>query len=148
MGIFDFLKKKTTSEEIKDQSKPTLAHDIPVSAEWAMNNLNKTGYTVDYNLERMKEIDRFFDEQSREGGVLTGKCGNILFSLASLVGETIIKMYGGKWITNDEDPAGEVNIAVELPDGRMLWPAQRCIKRLKNGPEDSIHDYVWVLSQK
>ncbi|MBR1599371.1 MAG: hypothetical protein IJ661_10755 [Lachnospiraceae bacterium] len=151
MGLFDKFKKKdkgtVTSKQTNKQEK-TLAEDIPVSAEWAKDNLNKTGYEVDYNLESMKEVERFFNEQSKEGGVLTGKSGSILFSLGCLIGETIIRICGGEWVTDDDDPMGEINIAVKLPNDAVVWPVQRCMKRLKNGDEENIYDYVYAITQQ
>ena len=133
----------------KTQEKRTLAKDIPEYAEWAKNNLNQTGYKVDYDLESMKEVERFFEEQSKEGGVLVpGSSGSVLFGLGCLIGETIIKTCGGHWETDDNDPQGEVNIAVRLPDNSLVWPVQRCMKRLKNGPEDNIYDYVYVMTKQ
>lgn len=126
--------------------KTTLADDIPVAAEWAKYNLNKTGYKVEYDLDSMKEVERFFVEETNEGGALSGETGTILFSLGALIGETIIKTHGGEWITDDDDPQGEINIAVKLPNGAMIWPVQRCMKRLQNGPEDNIYSYVCVIS--
>lgn len=147
MGLFNKSKKQKEAETKQaQQEKPTLAHDIPIAAEWVKNNLNLSGYKVDYDLESMKEVERFFDEQAREGGLLTGKCGSILFALGCLVGETIIKIHGGCWETDDEDPRGEVNIAVNLPDNSVIWPVQRCMKRLANGPEDNIYHYVCVMT--
>lgn len=148
-GLFGKKKKEPdpeTPEPETPEEKPTLAHDIPIAAEWAKNNLNATGYHVDYDLQSMEEVERFFREQSAEGGVLTGKCGSILFGLGCLVGETIIRVHGGRWETDDDDPKGEVNITVRLPDGSKIWPVQRCMKRLANGPEDNIHDYVMVMT--
>ncbi len=144
MGLFDFFKKQKAKETKIDTGK--LAEDVLTYADWAKNNLNKTGYNVDYTLESMKEVERFFVEQSQDGGALTNNPGSILFGIGSLIGETIIKTYGGKWLTDDNDPQGEINVSVELPDGIVLWPVQRCIKRLQNGPEENIYDYVYVLS--
>ena len=136
--------KKKKEETTIDTGK--LAEDVLTYADWAKNNLNTTGYNVDYTLESMKEVERFFVEQSQDGGALTNSPGSILFGIGSLIGETIIKTYGGKWVTDDNDPQGEINVSVELPDGTVLWPVQRCIKRLQNGPEENIYDYVYVLS--
>ena len=144
MGLLDFFKKKKKEETTIDTGK--LAEDVLTYADWAKNNLNTTGYNVDYTLESMKEVERFFVEQSQDGGALTNSPGSILFGIGCLIGETIIKTYGGKWVTDDNDPQGEINISVELPDGTVLWPVQRCIKRLQNGPEENIYDYVYVLS--
>ena len=64
------------------------------------------------------------------------------------MGQTIINLHGGKWITDDNDPEGEINIAVETADGMVLWPVIRCMKRYRNGPEDGIYAYVHVLDRK
>ena len=152
MGLLSLLTKKNNNnssrkEASKAAADNTLAEDIKISAEWVRKNLNISGYKVDYNLESMKEIDRFFDEQTKEGGLLSGKCGYIIFSLGSFIGETLIKECGGKWITNDDDPQGEVNIQVQLEQGGIVWPVQRCMKRLQNGPEDGIYAYVLGISK-
>lgn len=150
MGLKDILpKKKTETQNTNTQSANTLAEDIPEAAEWVVKALNTSGYKADYSLESMKEIDRFFDEQSGPDGILkNNRTGWILFSLGSYVGQTIIKLHGGKWITNDNDPEGEINIAVETADGVTVWPVIRCMKRYQNGPEDGIYAYVYVLGCK
>lgn len=135
-------------DKLFTNKKPTLEDDIHSSCEWIITALRASGYNVDYNLESMKEVDRFFDEQSGEGGIITPeRRGKIIFSVASYIGETIIKLYGGKWITDDKDPMGEINIAVKLDNGTTLFPAQRVMKRYQNGKEDGIYAYVYVLSQ-
>ncbi|BEU86959.1 hypothetical protein TAMA11512_04230 [Selenomonas sp. TAMA-11512] len=151
MGFLDRLfKKKNTAEQAESlQEKSTLAKDIPAYAEWAKKNLNTTGYKVDYDLASMKEMERFFQEQTAEGGVLIpGQCGSILFGLGCLIGETVIKVRGGHWETDDADPQAEINIAVRLPDNSLIWPVQKCMKRLENGSEDNIYDYVFCLCRR
>ncbi len=80
-------------------------------------------------------------------GILSKNRGTILFSIGCFVGQTIIKNFGGGWITDDNDPQGEINIAVRTDDGTLLFPVQRCIKRLQNGMEDSIYAYVYALQE-
>lgn len=143
--IIDHIEKKQESKK----EKPILAKDIPVAAEWIKKCLNQTGYKVDYDLESMKEVERFFCEQTTEGGrLIPGKCGSIIFGLGCLIGETIIRTYGGQWETNDDDPEGEINIAIKLPDNSTIWPVQKCLKRLLNGPEDNIFDYVYIMTME
>lgn len=93
----------------------------------------------------MKEIDRFFDEQSSETELLSKNRGMILFSLASYIGETAIKLYGGEWITDDSDPQGEINISVKLSNGIVIWPVIRCLKRYEEGCEESIYAYLFAF---
>ena len=98
------------------QNTNTLAQDIVVAEEWVVKALNASEYQADYTLESMKEIDRFFDEQSTAEGILAKNRGQIIFSLGAYVGQTAIKLYGGQWETDDNDPRGEITIAVKLAD--------------------------------
>ena len=140
MGIFN--KKKPSPAPAP---KTTLAQDIPVAAAWVVKALNSSGYRADYTLESMKELDRFFDEQSGPGGILSQNRGQILFGLGSYVGETAIRLWGGKWLTDDSDPEGEANIAVELDSGVRFWPVVRCMKRCRLGPEESLYAYLLAM---
>ena len=126
----------------------TLLQDIYSSTEWVAHALTVSGYKADYSLESMKEIDRFFDEQNTPTGILSKNRGQILFALGSYIGQTIIKLYGGKWITDDNDPEGELKIAVSLDNSSTLWPVIRCMKRYTNGPEDSIYAYIQALESR
>lgn len=138
--------QNTNARNADTQSASTLAEDIPKAAEWVANALNVSGYKADYSLESMKEVDRFFDEQSGPNGILAkNNRGQILFSLGSYVGQTVIRLHGGRWITDDDDPEGEINVAVETADGVTMWPVIRCMKRYKNGPEDSVYALVYSL---
>lgn len=137
MGLMDKLFKN---------KKPTLGEDIHTACEWVVTALNSSGYKADYTIESMKEIDRFLDEQSGENGIISRGRGKILFSLGCYVGETVIRLYGGKWYTDDNEPQGEINASVKLDNGTVIFPMQRVIKRYQNGSEDGIYAYVYVLS--
>ena len=125
--------------------KTTLAQDIPVAAAWVVKALNSSGYRADNTLESMTELDRFFDEQSGPGGILSRNRGQILFGLGCYVGETAIRLWGGRWLTDDSDPEGEVNIMVELTGGVRFWPVVRCMKRCRLGREESLYAYLLAM---
>lgn len=127
MGLLDILKTASKPDKETD-NKNTLEHDIRESSEWVVKALNSSGYKADYSLESMKEVDRFFDEQNTENGILANNRGQIIFALGSYIGETAIKLYGGRWITNDDEPNGEINIAVEVSNGTVIWPEKRCME--------------------
>lgn len=136
MGIFDRFKKK----------KQGLKQDIVKAYEWIVIALQSSGYEVDFSIDSLKEIDRFFDEhsengQAKPGGLLIENKGMKLFAIGSYVGEVIRRNYMGEWVTNDKDPEGEVNISVVLANGSMIWPVQRVMKRFCNGAEDGIYVY-------
>jgi hypothetical protein len=124
----------------------TLLEDAQKAAAWIRMALVSSGYKADFSLESLREIDRFFDEHCKEGravpgGLLSAELGSRIFALGSYVGEVIIRAYGGKWQTADDDPEGELNIKVVLLSGAIIWPVQRVMKRFKNSPEDGIYAY-------
>ncbi len=61
------------------------------------------------------------------------------------MGEAFRRRLGGDWMADDDDPAGEVNVILRLPDGTVIWPVQRVLKRLTNGPEDGLAFYGAAL---
>lgn len=141
MGLFSLLFKKT--------KKPTLLDDIATTKDWIANALQSSGYKADFSIESLKEIDRFFDEQNCPGGLLSESVGIRLFAIGSYIGDVLISNCGGKWVTDDTDPHGEINIAVELPSGIILWPMQRVMKRCQNGSEDGIYAYgIYAVTNK
>ena len=146
MNPLNIFKKKTAESEPENSQSP-LEQDIKASCEWVIRALNSSGYKADYTLDSMKEVDRFFDEQNTPDGILSKNRGQILFALASYIGETVIKLYGGKWVIDEDDPNNEINMAVQTSSGKVLWPAKRCMKRYTNGAEDSIYAYVYTLNK-
>ena len=128
------------------KNHPTLLQDIYTHSDWIIKALNSSGYAVDYSVDSMKEIDRFIDEQNLPGGLIERNRGQIIFALGAFIGQTTIKLYGGEWITDDNDPRGELEIAVKLPNGFLMWPVQKCIKRCQFGQEESIYSYVRAIS--
>ena len=132
----------------KEKNPPpsALIRDARKAAAWVATALSNSGYEADFTLESLRRIDDFFEEHSQNGqavedGLLAEQLGSRLFALGSYVGEVLIRAYGGQWQADDNDPNGEINIAVVLPKGTMLWPVQRVMKRFKNGPDDGIYAY-------
>lgn len=126
------------------QSK--IVSDALASAEWISTALSQSGYRADFTLESLKQIDRFFEEQAANGqpkaeGLLSEQLGARLFAIGAYVGEVIRRQNSGEWQGDDNDTQAEINIAVRLKMGTVLWPVQRVIKRFKNGAEDGIWIY-------
>ena len=139
MSFFQFFSRFFS----KKTSISSLEKDIDEYSEWITTALNHSGYLADYTLESMKELDRFIDEEN--DGIIARQRGRILFAMGAYVGKTVIKLYGGEWITNDRDPEGELNITVRLPDGTQMMPVYKCMKRCKLGMEESLYSYVSVI---
>jgi hypothetical protein len=128
----------------------TLRQDIDKASEWIAKALRSSNYRANFSPQSLWDIDLFFDEHSLNGapkpkGLLSEQLGSRLFSLGAYVGEVVRRGVGVEWQTDDSDPKGEINIALKLPDGSLIWPVQRVMKRLKNGSEDGIAAYGAAL---
>ncbi len=127
-----------------------LKQDINEAADQIARALRKSNYRANFSPQSLWDVDLFFDDHSDSGaprpkGLLAEQLGQRLFALGGYVGETIRRNLGGEWQVNDADPQGEINISLKLPDGTVIWPVQRVMKRLKNGREDGIAAYGSAL---
>ena len=123
----------------------TITEDIHVGADWIAKALSSSGYAADFSPPSLWEIDRFFDDHSRNGeavpgGLLGNDLGCRLFSIGAYVGEVIRRSVGGEWRGDDSDPQAEINIELVVA-GSTCWPVQRVMKRFKNGAEDGVAAY-------
>ncbi|WP_225102708.1 hypothetical protein [Streptomyces sp. CoH27] len=128
----------------------SLLDDVDTSAQWIARALDSSGYRADFSPPSLRDVEQFMREHSDvgtpvEGGLLTADLGARLFALGCYVGETLRHALGGSWEADDDDPQGEINIRLHLPDGAVVWPVQRLMKRFRNGPEDSIVGYGAAL---
>ena len=128
----------------------SLIEDLDSSASWISQALQSSGYLADFSPASLWYIDRFIDEHTqagkpRPGGLLAGDFGARLFALGAYTGEVIRRNLGGTWRADDEDPKGEFNVELELPNGSVIWPVQRVMKRCANGAEDGIAVYGAAL---
>lgn len=132
----------------------TLKEDIKKQSDWIVKAFEYDGLKLDYTIESIVEIDRFFalnmkDGKPKKGGRLSKRgFGGVLFSMGSYVGETIIRNINGtEWLTDDNDPQGELKVAIKLPDETIVFPIQKVMKRFQNGTEDSIYPYIKSVTQ-
>ncbi len=133
----------------------SLLEDIHTGADWTVKAFGELGRNFDYSLESLKDIDLFFDGQTENGNVKQGSLleknfGSKMFAIASYVGETLIKNCpnGGEWVLDENDPQAEINMAVKLGNGHLVWPGQKVFKRFKNGKEDSLYGYACMVLGK
>jgi hypothetical protein len=128
----------------------SLREDIDTAADWISQALQSSGYAADFSPHSLWSIDRFFDDNSRDGrptpdGLLSDDLGSRIFALGAYVGEVIRRSLGGAWQADDDDPEREMDIELRLGDGSRVWPIQRVMKRYANGPEDGIAFYGAAL---
>ena len=120
--------------------------DIKKSAKWIAKALSSSGYTADFSPSSLREIDRFFDEQTIDGqaklgGLLSEQLGSRLFAVGGYVGEVIRRNVGGEWHGDDNDPKAEINIEFKVKDGPVCFPVKKVMKRFQNGSEEGIAVY-------
>lgn len=127
-----------------------LIADLRRAAEWVAGGLNASGYTADWSLESLAELDRFFDEQTRKPGkpkrrgLLAEDLGTRLFALGGYVGEVLIRHVGGEWLPG----TSELDVELELPGGSVVWPVRRVIARFEEGPENELAGYgAWLARE-
>lgn len=131
----------------------TLQQDIKTQAAWLVQALQADGLKLDYSIDSLRELDRFFELHAHggeavAGGRLAQNLGNIIFSTGSYLGETMIRNTANShWVTNDSDPEGEVNAEVHIGGESIIWPMQRAMKRFKNGAEDDFFTYGVLLTR-
>ncbi|WP_327000341.1 hypothetical protein OHA72_35100 [Dactylosporangium sp. NBC_01737] len=127
-----------------------IVEDVHEAAAWVAAALTSSGYRADFSPGSLWEVERFFEVEAPDGrprpdGLLARQLGARLFAVGSYVGEVIRRNAGGTWSGDDNDPAAEINVALQQPDGGRIWPVQRVMKRYSNGAEDSITAYGAVL---
>lgn len=126
----------------------TLLQDIPGAAVAAGHALRQSRYAADFSASSFWQIERYFDDNSSGGkprGDLARDTGKRLFAIGCYVGEVIRRARGGEWKADDNDPQGEIHIALHLPDGTVIWPVQRVMKRVTGGASESIAAYGLAL---
>jgi hypothetical protein len=125
----------------------TLKEDIKAQAKWIVEAFSADNLNLDGSIKSFIEIDRFFNKhtvngKAKKGGRLSRKLGSIVFSIASYIIETIlIAVPGSKLIADDDAPDGEITVSIQFPDGSVIFPVQKVMKRFENGSEDSIYVY-------
>jgi len=120
----------------------SLIEDIGLFSAHVAKSLRSSGYRLDFTPRSFWEVERFFVENTTgagapsKSGFLARDLGKWMFGLGAYTGEVIREALNGDWVTDDDDPQGEVNIELHLPSGVVMWPVQRVIKRFADGWED------------
>jgi hypothetical protein len=127
----------------------TIYEDIDAAAAAIAGELTLHGYALDFSMESLAEVDRFFDENSAldpddpdaaSDSLLAARLGQWMFGLGAYSGETLRRTIGGRWRWQgrDDDKAASTDTELVLVDNSIVWPFQRAWKRLMNGPDDSV----------
>ena len=129
---------------------PNLSDEITREAEWIARVLRTSGYLADFTPASLREVERFFEEQSnkglvRRGGLLAEDIPRRVCALGFYMGEVLRRNLGGEW---KGDLSNVAQIEFHIADGMICWPTQRSGKRFQNGPEDNIAHWGHVAGLK
>ena len=132
----------------------TLKQDIKKSASWLITAFGALGKELDYSVRSVEHIEAVLSEQFVEGqakadGLFAKGFGGKLFAISAYIGEVVIKnTKATKWLTDDNDPEGEINIKLVSANGTEMYPAHRVLKRIQNGEEDNVYHYTALAVKK
>lgn len=131
-----------------------LRNDIKGGAEWTIHAFKALDKELDYSIKSVEHIENLLEEQFKngqpiEGGLFSNGLGGKAFSIASYIGEVIIKNTNNTdWEFDPHDPDNEMNMMVASKDGSKIWPLQKLGKRIQNGNEDNIYHYTAIIVKR
>ena len=131
-----------------------LKEEIEKSSEWLIAAFKSLNLRLDYSVHSVRYIDNMIDAQfdngkPRPGGILFENAGPKLFAISAYLGEVVIRNTPGTyWVTNDDDPEGEVNIKVVSARKVEMYPAQRLMKRINSHDPDGLFGYIDAAVKK
>jgi hypothetical protein len=130
---------------------PAIKEYIKTQSQWTLKLFKQDGFNVDETISSIIEIDRFLDENTenghpkKNGRLHVEDFKTILFSIASYLGEIIIKnVNGAQWTINDQQ-LHHADLLLRLPNGVEIRPAQKVIKRFQNGKSEAVYPYIYNL---
>ena len=126
------------------RKKRNLKEDLEIASRSISEEMISAGYHADYTIESLKEVDRFMEEERKDGGLLTDHLGAKLFGLGAYVGDVFIKKYGGQWITHDRAKDGEMTVTVQLDNEITFMPVISVMKSYQD--EEAPKLYVLALA--
>ncbi|MBK8556826.1 MAG: hypothetical protein IPL65_14100 [Lewinellaceae bacterium] len=124
--------------------------DIKKSANWLVKAFGDLDKELDFSVKSVEHIETVLTEQFEDGqpkpdGLFASGLGGKLFAISSYIGEVVIRnTKATKWVTDDKDPQGEINIKLVSANGTEMFPAHRVMKRLQNGEEDNVYHYTAI----
>ncbi len=128
-----------------------LKEDIKGGANWTVNAFKALEKNLDYSVKSVEHIENLLEEQFKNGkpienGLFANGLGSKFFSIASYIGEVIIRnTKNTNWEFDPADPENEMNMMVSSKSGSKIWPMQKLGKRIQNGYEDNIYHYTAIV---
>lgn len=84
--------------------EPTFTEEMAAEAEGFAAALAALDWRADFTMDALEDLDKFFEEETGWGGILTGDCEGRLHGLAAYLGEIFRRTCGGTWEKNGAEP--------------------------------------------
>ncbi|MEI0612501.1 hypothetical protein [Brachyspira pilosicoli] len=97
-------------------------NDIIRTANWISNFLIREGYHIDYTLQSLKEIDKFFKEKINKILENDDNNRNFIFAIATYIGEIIKMHFDGKWVISREVDLDDEAIGIDFKNYSTIYP--------------------------
>lgn len=97
--------------------EPTFAEEMAAEAEGFAAAMAALGWRADFTMDALEDLDKFFEEETGWGGILTGDCEGRLYGLAAYLGEVMRRACGAEWVRDDKG-----GVCLELPGGALRDP--------------------------
>lgn len=128
-----------------------IVQDVATSADWISGELRSLAYRADFGPGSLWELDRFVDENFRDGvparrarrriaGLIDPTGRPFGFAFGAYAGEVIRRKLGGRWAGDDSDPYATVSVELQLPGGITITPVMRFVQRLARGRTTASRD--------
>ena len=131
-----------------------LKEDIIGGAEWTVKAFKALGKNLDYSVQSVEHIENLFEQQFKNGkpidnGLFANGLGGKLFSIASYIGEVIIRNTANtNWEFDPKDPENDFKMMIASNNGSRIWPMQKLGKRIQNGNEDNIYHFTAIIVKR
>lgn len=131
-----------------------LKEDIKNGSDWTVTAFKSIGKKLDYSIKSVEHIENLLEEQFINGepiadGLFADGLGGKMFSIASYLGEVIIRnTETTQWEFDTQDPDNAFKMMVSSDDGSRVWPFQKLGKRIQNGNEDNVYHYVIMVIKR
>lgn len=90
------------------------------------------GIPFEYDDASIEWLDGYINRMRKEFGDEPGRLAQVL---ASYIGESIRRNYGGRWVEAED------GIGVEIRPDFIAFPFNKVSKQFSNGPEDSVFSF-------
>jgi hypothetical protein len=133
----------------------SLGETMADCAETAVENAKENGITLDYSSESIKHVEKVLETfcaelpRTADGSYSRTSAEDIVTiarAYGGYIGEVLRRAAGGEWVIDKDPDVTDPNSAITLrKDNKRVFPVDKVMKRLFNGPEDNVAFYYQMV---